>query len=744
MKKLISVLVIMCIVITALSTGMVVSFAANSGTISGTDVKWDYSWDDASQTGTLKFTGEGAIPDYNDYKDATGKVSLKYPWAGKQYNKIVFGNKITGIGNYAFCYSSYLKEVTIPETIAIMGKGVFLNCTKLAKATVETTAAAIKTNTFAGCSALKTVTIARGPKSIESKAFYNCSALEEIKLPSGVTSIGSEAFYQCIKLGSVELSDTVKSVGTYAFYGCEALKTLSLGQKLQTIGSNAFDSCIALEEIVIPDTVTTISSEVFSGCSRLKSVTLPDGLTSVGDKAFNLCPLLTEITVSAITETIGTKAFGYGKREAKIEGFTINGFENTKAQEYASENGFNFVSLGNYYSGDCGKNAKWEFDPATGVLKISGTGAIQDYTYSDSPAYKRFAGKITSIIFDEGITSIGNYAFYNISPDGMLVPQTITSIGTKAIGQFSSGVLKDGFSIQGYAYSTAQEYAKSMDMKFINLTPYEGGCGENVKWKFDEENKTLTISGTGAMTDFGQTNLKEYRMYGFDIKKIIVEDGITYIGNYAFVFDNPVEEIRLPESIENIGKNAFGYISYVKDGDNKIKRDTALKVFGYDATPVKAYSESKNLNYISLDPKEIPEFDIDESVAAKIDRENKIIYLGQIEMKSVDFLEKIPTKLFTSVTFSNEKIGTGTTVIFTLGGIKEEYTFIVPGDINGDGIVNSMDSLEILNHSVEIQPLTGNALIAGDVSSDGVVNSNDALIVLNISVGNETIGSFVK
>lgn len=739
MKKIVSILITICIIISALSTGLVVSFAAGTK-IDGTDVTWSYD----SDTKVLTFGGVGAIPDYNEYKTSSGDVSLKYPWKNLAYTSIVFGNKITGIGNYAFCYSKALKEVTIPSTVAIMGKGVFLNCAKLTTATIESTATAIKTNMFAGCSTLKTVTIAQGPKTIESRAFYNCQELAEIKLPSGITSIGNEAFYQCIALTSVELADTVKTIGTYAFFGCEALKSLNLGKKLQKIGGNAFDSCIALEKVEIPSTVTEISSEAFSGCSLLKEVILPEGLTTIGEKAFNLCPLLAEITVNGRVTAIGDKAFGYGKRGAKIEGFTVNGYENTAAKTYAADNGFKFVSLGDYYFGDCGENAKWEFDPATGTLKIKGTGEMANYSSISNPApYKRFSSEIKEIVFEDGITAIGNNAFYNIGPNNVYVPSTITKIGTKAFGKYSSGVLKDGFKISGYIGTAAEKYAADMGIEFEDLTPYSGSCGENASWKFDKESKTLTISGTGAMADYTLNTLKEYRKYKFDIKKIVVEEGITYIGNYAFIFNHSVEEIRFPKSVEKIGKNAFGYISYVKDGENKIKRDAEIKVYGYDATPVNSYLE--DLNYVSLDPRPIPEFELDESITAKIDRENKIIYLGHQEMASADFMKKFPTNLFTSATVSTDVIGTGSTLELALGETtKESYTFVVPGDINGDSIVNSMDSLEILNHSVEIQLLTGNALIAGDISGDGVINSNDALLVLNISVGKDSIGFFIK
>lgn len=742
MKKILSVILTICMVVCSLSAGAVMAFAAGTK-IDGTDITWSYS----TLTKVLTIDGEGAIPDYNEYKNSSGDISLKYPWKNLAYTSIEFGKKITGIGNYAFCYSKSLKEVTIPETIAILGKGVFLNCTKLTKADVKTTATAIKTNMFAGCTALETVTLAAGPKTIESKAFYGCSELEAIKIPDGVTSIGDEAFSTCIGLKEVELSDTVKTIGDYAFYSCEALTTLKLGKKLQTIGENAFDSCSALGKVEIPSSVTTVSKEAFSGCSKLSAVTLPDGLTTIGEKAFNLCPLLKEITVSANAAEIGTMAFGYGKSKAKIDGFTVYGFEDTEAQKYAASNEFNFVSLGNYLYGDCGENAKWEFVPSTGTLKITGTGAIQDYTYNDAPAYKRFADKIKKITFASAITEIGNYAFYNISPSGMTVPTTITSIGTKAIGQFSNGELKEGFNIKGYAYSAAQDYAKSMNMEFVNLTPYEGSCGENVTWKFDEESKTLTISGTGAMADYGQTTLKEYRKYGFDVKKIIVEEGVTYTGTYAFVFQNPVEEITFGKSIESIGRNSFGYIGKVVDGENKLIRDTALKVYGYNATPVKEYADSKKLNYISIDPPVIPDFELDASIPAKLDRENKVIYLYQTEMTAEAFMEKFPADLFTGAEVSTEVIGTGSVLKLSVkeaAETKEEYTFIVLGDVNGDGSLNSMDSLDILNHSVEIQMLEGNALTAADVNGDGEINSADALIVLQITVGQSTLDSFLK
>lgn len=735
MKKLLSVLLTIYIIAVSLSAGAVVSFAAGTK-IDNTGVLWSYD----SETKVLKFTGEGAIPDYNEYKNSSGDINLVYPWKNLAYTSIEFDSKITGIGNYAFCYSEKLKSVVIPENITSLGKGVFLNCETLQSADVQSTAATLGQNLFAGCSSLKTVTVAKGAKTVGAKAFYNCTDLESVTLPSGITSVGSEAFSNCVSLSEIVLPDTVKTIGDYAFYSCEALKSVSFGKKLQTVSENAFDNCRALESAVFPDTLKTIESEAFSGCSKLSSVTLPDGVEKIQQKAFVLCPLLKSVQVGPYAE-IEPMAFGYGKSNAKVDGFTVSGYEETNAQTYAKANGFAFVSLGHYTYGDCGEKAKWSFNTETGVLTISGEGAMADYLSISNPApYKRFASDITEIVIGDGITSLGNYCFYNIGPNSINVPETVTKIGTKAIGKYSNGVLKDGYQISGYIGSAAEKYASDMKIEFIDLTPYSGACGTDVKWNFDRKTKTLTLSGTGSTFDFTAENRPVYEDYPIGVKNIVVEEGVTGIGTYALVFDNAVESITFGKSIKTLGENSFGFIK-TKSG---LKADEALKAYGFNKTPVSEYAEKVGFTYISIDPPELPEFALVSSLHAKVDRENKVIYLYQLGMASAYFLENFPTDLFKSVKIENETITTGTVIELATEELTENYTIVVPGDTNGDGFINSLDALAILNHSVENTLLEGSALFSGDINSDGIINSGDALIALQISVGQMSVESLLK
>ena len=91
-----------------------------------------------------------------------------------------------------------------------------------------------------------------------------------------------------------------------------------------------------------------------------------------------------------------------------------------------------------------------------------------------------------------------------------------------------------------------------------------GKCGENAQWTYDQETKELRISGSGAMSDYN--NSSEVPWYGCreEIQSVLIESGITRIGNYAFIYCGGLEEIKLPEGLEEIGREAFEYCSGIK------------------------------------------------------------------------------------------------------------------------------------------------------------------------------------
>lgn len=158
-----------------------------------------------------------------------------------------------------------------------------------------------------------------------------------------------------------------------------------------------------------------------------------------------------------------------------------------------------------------------------------------------------------------------------------------------------------------------------------------GTCGENVSWSFDESTGKLTISGTGAMTDFSYYRDIPWReQYNDKIKTILVEDGVTNIGNNAFsdcinltealigssvteigydAFDGceSLEEITVPDSVLTIGSYAFSDCTSLE----KVSLGNGVTQIDYGAfygcTDLKEFSMPANANARSLfDPSETP------------------------------------------------------------------------------------------------------------------------------------------
>lgn len=84
-------------------------------------------------------------------------------------------------------------------------------------------------------------------------------------------------------------------------------------------------------------------------------------------------------------------------------------------------------------SGKCGENLTYEYDFVKDVLVISGTGDMYDYLYEEDEDCPFNNGKMSmrKIIIEEGVTSIGNYAFAMASSilTEVVLPSTLTRIG---------------------------------------------------------------------------------------------------------------------------------------------------------------------------------------------------------------------------------------------------------------------------------------------------------------------------
>ena len=277
-KRLISLLVAVCMMITMLPLSAVTAFAEDTSAPTGTASYGDYEYDYTINTedGTATITKFRALVD--------GSYDITIPTDFGRF-------PVTAIGDDAFRGCSALKKVTIPQSVTSIGDSAFAGCHNLDSVTINDAATSIGNRAFTECPLTTTLSLGKKITTIGDEAFYYCIELESVTIPQSVTSIGNDAFGQCHDLQSLTIKDAATSIGHRAFLGCTSLETISLGENIKTIGYHAFNSCtsINLTNVTIPENVTTIRPGTFDYCTHLEYIMLPAGLTSFQD-SLKGCP----------------------------------------------------------------------------------------------------------------------------------------------------------------------------------------------------------------------------------------------------------------------------------------------------------------------------------------------------------------------------------------------------------------------------------------------------------------------
>ena len=306
-KRLISLLVAVCMMITMLPLSAVTAFAADTASsteqeISVGDYKYEYTINTEDGTATItKFLGpvdsEGNV-DFTNH----GPYDINIPSELDHHS-------VTGLGDYSFAteengsplydiHHHNIHSVTIPESVTSIGQSAFESCFSLDSLIIKDAATSIGASAFDGCSHLTTLSLGKNITTIGDYAFQRCSYLTNVTIPQSVTSIGRQAFY-LTDLNTLTIKGPIKSMGYAAFAGCTNLTSLSLYDGIQTIGEGAFINSTSLEAVTIPQSVTSIGASAFVNCSNLSTITIPEKVTTIESNTFNGCSHLESIMLPA-------------------------------------------------------------------------------------------------------------------------------------------------------------------------------------------------------------------------------------------------------------------------------------------------------------------------------------------------------------------------------------------------------------------------------------------------------------
>ena len=119
-----------------------------------------------------------------------------------------------------------------------------------------------------------------------------------------------------------------------------------------------------------------------------------------------------------------------------------------------------------------------------------------------------------------------------------------------------------------------------------------GSCGEGLIWSLNSAG-VLTVSGSGAMADYPDMAAPWFKYAEYDIKKIVIESGVTSIGDYAFYNCYNLRSVTVPAGVTAIGTSAFAYC-----GMSSVTLPASLTYIGESA-----FSSCRNLSGISIPAK---------------------------------------------------------------------------------------------------------------------------------------------
>ena len=163
-----------------------------------------------------------------------------------------------------------------------------------------------------------------------------------------------------------------------------------------------------IRTVTVEDGVTAVSGMAFNYCSNLTGATVRASVESIGYLAFHGCTSLTRVTILNPDCVIGD--IDYDVFDGCPSSLVLFGQQGSTANIYALAAGLSFAAA----SGTGGGDVTWTFDSVSGVLTVSGSGLMNNFSASGTP----MAGLrpyITSVVIEKGVRSIGQNFFNGCS-----------------------------------------------------------------------------------------------------------------------------------------------------------------------------------------------------------------------------------------------------------------------------------------------------------------------------------------
>ena len=378
----------------------------------------------------------------------------------------------------------------------------------------------------------------------------------------------------------IDISEGVTGIGEKVFYGCTGVTTVTLPKSLLDVGNQAFDGC-RLRTVVV------------------KSLTPQNYLSAFSAQTFIHAPLY----VPQGTRNAYIYDTGWGEFHS-VKEFAMSDIQEQQTYMLADASGMQFVVY------DSGQNAletkdylhdvDETDDGRCWVAERMGTGitlrnlAAKRYASIDAAGHIVLSNEpvVLTVSFSDDVVMInGQRMMLVLSESGqqaqavsVVLSRTSANLMANEQIQLTATVLPEN-AVQIVAWHSSDESVATVSENGLvtaiaagtatitasttdgtNLTAscavtvirkdLTGKCGENLDYVLSDD-CVLTISGAGAMYDYGDNNQTPWDSYSESILSVMIGNSVTSIGNCAFLNCSGLTSIVIPSSVTSIGQNAF-------------------------------------------------------------------------------------------------------------------------------------------------------------------------------------------
>jgi prepilin-type N-terminal cleavage/methylation domain-containing protein len=492
-------------------------------------------------------------------------------FSSNKISTLSLGSSVQSIGSSAF-YGNQLTNLVLPDSLLTLAdgynscsvsfcpKGVF-NGNPLTSVTFGSGITTIGTYAFYQITTLTNVDFSRSSNitTIKDSAFYG-GMLNNLNLTASTTLASIEASsFASNKIVNLSVTGNNLTIGNYAFQS-NLISSLTVSGKVIGIGNDAFknnqmsdaeafirgkdasgNNTTALvsyaganrSNIVIPSDITSLSGATFSSLGISGALVIGDGITAIESSKFS-SNLLTSVTIGNGVKTIGSSAFYSNQISSLSLGSSVQSigsgaFYGNKLTSIVLpdslltlDDGYNSCSVSFCPRGVFNGN------PLTSVTLGSGITTIGKYAFYDITT-------LTNVDLSRatGLTTIKDSAFYSNKDNYVDIPSSVTTIENNAFANNASGstifikgkVNSTNFTSLGTSWNGSATVIYELSSCYTysgnTITDYASVCSKNVEIPSSLGGNTITTIADSAFSNKGLT-------------RIVLPSTITTIGASAF------------------------------------------------------------------------------------------------------------------------------------------------------------------------------------------------------------------